>query len=52
MTPKKAYTWVGVAAVVFFLLRSPADAQDIVGSAFDGIESAANQFATFVKSIV
>jgi len=51
MTPKKALTWVGIAFVVFFLLSSPTDAAGVVRSAFDGIQSAANQLATFVKSI-
>jgi NAD+--asparagine ADP-ribosyltransferase len=48
---KKVLTWVGVAFVVFFVLSSPNDAGNVVKSAFSGIESAANQLATFVKSL-
>ncbi len=51
MTPKKALTWVAIAFVAFFLLSSPADAAGVVHSAFEGIESAGNQLALFVKSI-
>lgn len=51
MNAKKALTWIGIAFVVFFVLSSPADAGGVVRSAFDGIESAANQLATFVKSL-
>jgi hypothetical protein len=48
---KKALTWIGIAFVVFFVLSSPTDAGGVVRSAFDGIETAANQLATFVTSI-
>jgi hypothetical protein len=48
---KKVATWIGIAFVVFFVLSSPNDAGGVVTSAFNGIESAANQLATFVKSI-
>jgi hypothetical protein len=48
---KKALTWIGIAFVVFFVLSSPNDAGGVVNQAFDGIETAANQLAAFVKSI-
>jgi hypothetical protein len=48
---KKALTWIGIAFVVFFVLSSPTDAGGVVTSAFNGLQSAANQLATFVKSI-
>ncbi|HVQ96818.1 MAG TPA: hypothetical protein VMU51_37730 [Mycobacteriales bacterium] len=51
MNAKKALTWIGIAFVVFFVLSSPNDAGGVVNSAFDGIETAANQLAAFVKSI-
>lgn len=51
MNAKKALTWIGIAFVVFFVLSSPTDAGGVVKSAFDGIETAANQLAEFVTSI-
>jgi hypothetical protein len=48
---RKALTWIGIAFVVFFVLSSPNDAGGVVRSAFNGIESAANQLSAFVKSI-
>jgi hypothetical protein len=48
---KRILTWLGIAFVVFFVLSSPGDAGSVVRSAFDGIESAADQLAEFVKSI-
>lgn len=51
MTAKKALGWLIVAFVVFFILSSPTEAGGVVQSAFDGIETAANQLAEFVKSL-
>jgi hypothetical protein len=49
---KKAATYIGGAFVVFYVLSSPKDAGAVARSAFAGIESAGNQVATFVTSIV
>jgi hypothetical protein len=51
VTAKKALGWLIVAFVVFFILSSPTEAGGVVQSAFDGMETAANQLAEFVKSL-
>lgn len=45
-------TWIGIAFIVFFVMSSPTDAGSVVMSAFDGITTAANQLAVFVKGLV
>jgi len=49
---KRAATWLGIAFVIFFVLSSPRDAGGVVHSGLDGIRSAADQLAAFVKSVV
>jgi hypothetical protein len=49
---KKAFTWLGIAFVIFFVLSSPRDAGNVVHAGLDGIKSAGDQLATFVRSLV
>jgi hypothetical protein len=49
---RRLATYVGIAFVIFFVLSSPRDAGDVVHSGLDGIRSAADQLAAFVKSVV
>jgi hypothetical protein len=52
VTPKKALTWVGIAFVVIFIVTQPGDSAGVLRLAFGGIESAADQLNTFVRSIL
>ena len=50
-TGGKIAAWLTIAFVVFYVLSSPKDAGKSVHSGLDGLQKAANQVATFVKSI-
>jgi hypothetical protein len=49
---KKAATWIGIAFLVFYVLSSPRDAGGVVHSGLDGLRSAGDSLAAFVKSVV
>lgn len=51
MPMKKYLTWAAVAFVIFYLLKQPTGAANVVHNAASGLASAANSLATFVNSL-
>jgi large-conductance mechanosensitive channel len=49
---KKVITWLVVAFVVFYVVKSPDDSAELVRSAGKALGTAASSLATFVGSLV
>jgi hypothetical protein len=49
---KKVVTWLVVAFVVFYVIKSPDDSAELVRSAGKALGTAASSLATFVGSLV
>ena len=52
MNVKKVVTWLVVAFVVFYVIKSPDNSARIVRDAGQALGSAASSLATFVGSLV
>jgi hypothetical protein len=50
-TVKKLLTWLAIAFVIFYIMKSPESSADIVRSAGQALGNAASSLATFVGSL-
>jgi len=49
---KKIATWGSIAFLIFFVATRPADASNIITTAFGGVENIGNGFSDFVSGLL